>query len=189
VITSIARSNGKAGKNIQKTNWVFFPKSIAPPPFIRAVVGVFESCEDELIAKSKDLQSNGVLALLCPGLQSLGFEVETGKRVAQKIRVPVLFGRHGIIEKSFEADAWHRGQKIVVEVEAGRGYLNNQFLKDLFQACMMHDVDYCGIAIRNRYLGSNDFENVISFFETLYTSGRLQLPLKGVLIIGYGNAT
>lgn len=104
-----------------------------------------------------------------------------------KIRVPVLFGRNGVVEKSFEADAWHEKEKMVVEVEAGRGYLNNQFLKDLFQACMMHDVEYCGIAVRNRYLDSNDFENVLAFFETLYASNRLRLPLKGLLVVGYGH--
>jgi hypothetical protein len=100
----------------------------------------------------------------------------------------VLFGRNGVVEKSFEADAWHEKEKMVVEVEAGRGYANNQFLKDLFQACMMHDVDYCGIAVRNRYIDSHDFENVVAFFETLYASNRLRLPLKGVLVVGYGHS-
>jgi len=80
-----------------------------------------------------------------------------------------------VIAKAFESDARHRDPKTVVEVEAGRGYLNNQFLKDLFQACMMHDVDYCTIAVRNHYLGSNDYESVVSLFDTLYTSGRLKL--------------
>ena len=127
-----------------------------------------------------------MLATLCPGLQGLGFRVETGKKASEKIRVPVLFGRNGAVEKSFEADAWHESEKMVLEIEAGRGYLNNQFLKDLFQACMMHDVDYCGIAVRNRYLDSNDFENVVAFFETLNASNRLRLPLKGLLIVGYG---
>jgi len=32
-----------------------------------------------------------------------------------------------------------------LEVEAGRAYTNYQFLKDLFQACMMHDVQYLGM--------------------------------------------
>lgn len=89
------------------------------------------------------------------------------------------------MEKAFDADAWRRERKMVMEVEAGRGYTNNQFLKDLFQACMMHDVDYCGIAVRNLYIESKDFESVVTFLETLYASSRLQLPLKGVLIIGY----
>lgn len=99
--------------------------------------------------------------------------------------MPVRFGRNGAVEKTFDADAWRRERKMVMEVEAGRGYTNNQFLKDLFQACMMHDVDYCGIAVRNLYIESKDFESVVTFLETLYASSRLQLPLKGVLIIGY----
>lgn len=169
------------------THWVYFPKSDEPPAFVRSVVGVFQSCECELHAKARYLKSDGVLAMLCPGLQALGFRVETGTKVPEKIRVPVLFGRNGSVEKSFEADAWHEAQKMVVEVEAGRGYANNQFLKDLFQACMMHDVEYCGIAVRNRYIDSHDFENVVAFFETLYASNRLKLPLKGLLVVGYGH--
>ena len=170
------------------TSWIFFPKSDEPSAFIRSIVQVFLDRDEELSVRSRDLTSDGILAILCPGLQELGFEVETGKKKVQKIYVPVLFGRNGAVDKAFEADAWHRGQNTVLEVEAGRGYLNNQFLKDLFQACMMHDVEYCAIAVRNRYIDSNDFENVVSFFETLYASRRLQLPLKGVLVIGYGHS-
>lgn len=67
--------------------------------------------------------------------------------------------------------------------------INNQFLKDLFQACMMDDVDYLAIAVRNVYeaAGANnrDFERVVNFFETMYASNRMKLPLKGILVIGY----
>ena len=62
---------------------------------------------------------------------------------------------------------------------------NNQFLKDIFQACMMHDVLHLAIAVRNTYRGSDNFETIENFLETLYVSGRLQLPLKGILLIGY----
>ena len=50
---------------------------------------------------------------------------------------------------------------------------------------MMHDLDYLIIVVRNDYRRNPDFENVTTFFDTLYASGRLQLPLKGILIIGY----
>ena len=164
-------------------NWVFFPKSQEPPELVRSVVQAFEhaAAETDLTPRKSD----AVLAIVRPGLQALGFQVETGKHASEKIAVPVLFGHNGRVAKSFDADAWHVVGKMVVEVEAGRGYLNNQFLKDLFQACMMHDVDYCGIAVRNRYIGSSDFDQVSFFFETLYASNRLHLPLKGVLLIGY----
>jgi len=87
--------------------------------------------------------------------------------------------------KSFDVDAYHETEGFVLEVEAGRGYLNHQFLKDLFQACMMRNVEYLAIAVRNIYKNSPDFEKVFMFFDTLYTSNRLPLPLAGVLIIGY----
>lgn len=50
---------------------------------------------------------------------------------------------------------------------------------------MMHGVHYLGIAVRNVYQGNQDFEVVERFFSTLYASHRLQLPLRGVLLIGY----
>ena len=115
----------------------------------------------------------------------MGFRVESGKKSHQKIHVPVLFGLNGSMEKGFEADAYNQEEKMVLEVEAGRGVLNNQFLKDLFQACMMHDVEYFGIGVRNLYKKSRDFQKVVTFFETLYASNRLELPLKGVIVIGY----
>ena len=50
---------------------------------------------------------------------------------------------------------------------------------------MMHDVLHLAIAVRNSYRGSDDFAKIENFLETLYVSGRLQLPLKGILLIGY----
>ena len=168
------------------TNWIYYPQSHSVPVFLREVVRVFEDAESDLVSHSHEMKSDQVLARIRPGLVDMGFVVESGKKAVEKIRVPVLFGRNGAIAKSFDADAWHQRERIVLEVEAGRGYLNNQFLKDLFQACMMHDVDYCVIAVRNLYLDARDFESVAAFFDTLYTSGRLQLPLKGTLLVGYG---
>lgn len=110
--------------------------------------------------------------------------MEKSKKAVDKITVPVLFDRNGHPEKSFEADAVHPETHTVLEVEAGRGVTNYQFLKDLFQACMMYNVDYLTIAVRNRYRSSDDFNKVDAFFETLHASGRLRLPLDGVLIIG-----
>jgi len=165
--------------------WIYFPKSDEAPSIARKVVEVFRNIAHEIDSHKRDLKSNEVLAKVSPGLVTLGFKVEVGKKSNEKILVPVLFGRNGKPEKSFDADAYHESEKFVVEVEAGRGVLNNQFLKDLFQACMMHDVNYCGIAVRNIYKDNADFEQVVTFFETLYASNRLQLPLKGILVIGY----
>jgi len=167
-------------------NWQYFPKHSSCSEFLRRVVSVFEK-KSSAIASSDNigLASDEVLAKIREGLQLLGFKVETGKTAAGKIKVPVLFGRNGKAEKSFDADAFHPEQRVVLEVEAGRGVTNHQFLKDLFQACVMQDVDYAVIAVRNVYRNSDDFDRVCRFIETIYASNRLVLPLKGVLIIGY----
>jgi hypothetical protein len=166
-------------------NWLYYPKADKPTPLAISIVQAFESVALGIDSETHELNSDGVLTLVAPQLKSLNFHVETGKKADEKIQVPVLFGRNGRLEKSFDADAYHEEEGFVLEVEAGRAVVNNQFLKDLFQACMMHDVFYLGIAVRNVYRGSNDFERVLRFFDTLYASNRLRLPLKGILMIGY----
>lgn len=166
-------------------NWSYFPRSDKPTDMSLQVVEAFRAVAEQIDSSTHDLKSNQVLALLSAPLSRLGFRVETGKSASDKIRIPVLFGRNGKLEKAFDADAYQETEGFVLEVEAGRGVTNNQFLKDLFQACMMHDVLYAAIAIRNTYKKNQDYEIVERFFGTLYASNRLTLPLKGVLVIGY----
>ena len=166
-------------------NYQLFPKSQQISSDLLAVVNVFQTNENLISSKTQELSSNEVLALLTDGLEKIGFAVEKGKKKDDKIKIPVLFGRNGNLEKSFDADGVNLATKTVIEVEAGRGVTNYQFLKDLFQACMMQEIDVLIVAIRNNYKGNADFETVVPFFETLYVSGRLTLPLKRILIIGY----
>ena len=125
-----------------------------------------------------------IRGLVAKPLANLGFRVETGATRAQKVYVPVLFGRQGRVSKAFEVDAYSEQDGTVIEVEAGRGVVN-QFLKDLFEACVMPSVAYLVIAVRSDYRGLNDFERVCSFLDSLYASDRLRLPLTGVLVLGY----
>ncbi len=166
-------------------NWQYYPKSDSAPEHMLNLIDVFKQNEVTIDSAHNTLQSPAVLSILEGGLLEKGFEVEKSKKAKDKIRVPVLFGRNGRHEKSFEVDAYQKGTNTILEVEAGRAVSNYQFLKDLFEACMMHNVDYLAIAVRKIYKQSSDFEKVITHFDTLYASGRLILPLKGVLIIGY----
>lgn len=166
-------------------NYQLFPKSQQISSDLLAVVNVFQTNEDVISSKTKELSSNEVLAVVADGLEKIGFTIEKSKRKDDKIKIPVLFGRNGNLEKSFDADGVNLTTKTVIEVEAGRGVTNYQFLKDLFQACMMQEIDVLIIAIRNNYKGNSDYETVVTFFDTLYVSGRLTLPLRRILIIGY----
>lgn len=166
-------------------NWQTFPKSAQTIPAVHSIVSVFEKHDAAITSDVHQLTSDGVLGALRSDLEHLGFHVEKDKTSEGKIKLPVLFGRNGKVEKSFEADGFHPEAKIVLEVEAGRGVTNYQFLKDLFQACMMQNAKHLVVSVRNDYRGSADFVKVVNFFETLYASGRLALPLDSITVIGY----
>lgn len=163
----------------------FFPRSQGITKEIQAVISCFELEYSKIKSPDFDLPSNAVLEAVRPHLEKIGFICETGKSKEKKISVPVLFGYDNKIDKAFNADAVSADGKIVIEIEAGRATENNQFLKDIFQACMMFEVEYLIIVVRNIYRKHKDFEIVHTFLETLYISNRLHLPLKGILLIGY----
>ena len=163
----------------------FFPRSHCLISEMESVVNCFEKIYHEINSEIHNLSSNEVLEKLYKPLTEIGYNVETGKKSSEKIRIPVLFGLDNKIDKEFNADALSHDGKIVIEVEAGRALDNNQFLKDIFQACMMFGVEYLIIAVRKEYRGRKDFDIIYTFLETLYISNRLILPLKGILLIGY----
>lgn len=162
-----------------------FPRSVGMNKKLEEVINCFEEHIDEIDSKTHKLKSDDVLKIISPNLKKNEFQVEESKFSKDKIKIPVLFSLNNRIDKFFDADAISEDGKIVIEVEAGRAYSNNQFLKDVFQASMMYGVDYLIIAVRVGYRGHKDFEAIYNFFETLYINGRLQLPLKGLLLIGY----
>jgi len=163
----------------------FFPVNKKTPEHLVSVIKVFNEYEDKINSHKHKLDSNTVLEILRKNLEGMGFRIETGKKKNEKIKIPVLFGENDRIIKSFDVDGYHEEFKTVLEVEAGRGVTNNQFLKDFFEACIMVNVDYCIIAVRDTYLKQKDFEKVKDFFDSMYASGRMNIPLKGLLIIGY----
>lgn len=163
----------------------FFPRSMGLTDDLHRVVECFESNHASITSESHHLGSNEVLDVVSEDLKALKFNVESGKKRDEKIQIPVLFGRENSKDKYFYADAVSEDGRVVVEVEAGRAVDNNQFLKDIFQACMMHRVEILVIAVRADYRGKNDFERIYTFLETMYISSRLTLPLNGILLIGY----
>lgn len=168
------------------TSWQYYPRAAQCPPHLVDVIGVFRRHAARISSdRKRKRHSNAVLSVVARDLKDLDYRVETGKRREDKVTVPVLFGRNGEVEKSFDADAYNKNQATVIEVEAARTITGNQFLKDLFQASMMEGVKYCVIAVRQRSVSSKDFDTVCRFMDTMYASDRLRLPLDGVLLIGY----
>ena len=166
-------------------NYQLFPRSVAISDDLEAIIKCFEHVYTDISSETNEKKSNEVLTILCPELEALGYAVEKGKSDSEKINVPVLFGRNNNVDKCFFADALSADGKIVIEVEAGRATENNQFLKDIFQASMMYNVEYLVLAVRNQYRTHFDFERIYAFLETLYISNRIRLPLNGIMLVGY----
>ena len=108
-----------------KINWIYYPRSSPLPTFGISIVKIFKDFADSIDSTKSLIQhSNVVMARLRPELEKIGFRVEKGK------------SSEGKIDKRFNADAYAETDHWVLEIEAGRAVANNQFLKDIFQACM-----------------------------------------------------
>lgn len=151
------------------------------------LIKIFEKNASEISSKNHHLKSDDVLRVVSNDLLNKGYLVEKSKKHKDKVKIPILYGECGKASLSFEADAYDEKNKIVVEVEAGRAVTNYQFLKDFFEACCMDETEYLCIAVREIY-GKNDnpdYKKICDFFEALYASNRIKIPLNGILIIGY----
>ncbi|MCP4570755.1 MAG: hypothetical protein GY838_00225 [bacterium] len=171
-----------------------YPRTDPPPGFAHELVNVFYLAEELISTRDlkKGLTSDAVLKHLTPGLQSLGFEVELGKRKDQKIQRPVFFGENGAPTLKYEIDAyqpeWHCG----LEVEAGRAWMGNAVYRDLIQASVMVGVDWLCLAVPNTYKYrssgresiSRDYDNTCAVADALYGHSRMKLSYK-LVVIGY----
>ena len=171
-------------------NWSYFPKTDPLPKELESSISIFEGHFAKIDSsrnntKEEMLKSNDVLSVVADDFIKAGYEVETGKTRNKKIHVPVLFGHQGKVAQGFEVDGYHKEHRIVLEVEAGRAYVNYQFLKDIFEASVMVDVKYLVLAVRTIYRKSKDYEKITDWLETLYVTNRIKFDLTGILIIGY----
>lgn len=175
--------------------WSYFPRNTRPPDWAEQLVGSVAatelqistdaSLEDGAERRTSDL----VLAALRPGMEQLGYVVETGKSASQLIRRPVLFGDNGRAEVSYEIDAFHDGLGIAVEVEAGRGAMSNADYRDIIRMSLLLDARFMVLIMPSIYRYGNSrahaFDRTRDQLSAIYASERLKLPFEGVLVIGY----
>ena len=105
-----------------KILWQHFPKHSPCSDFLKEVVGCFDAVSSEIASLDNVGQvSNDVLAKVRCGLERLGFLVETSKTAEGKIKVPVLYGANGKVEKAFEADAYHQYKRQLSRLKQDEG--------------------------------------------------------------------
>ena len=174
--------------------YICFPRTEPPPHFVEDIASIFRKYEHKIgtLHLSKGLTSDQVLATIRDALVALGFDVEAGKRKAEKIERPVFFGENGYPTLRYEVDAYHAGWHCGLEVEAGRALMGNAVYRDLIQALVMVQVDVLVLAVPNAYkykssgrlATSNDYEKTVRVAETLYSHSRFDFPYR-LVVIGY----
>jgi len=152
---------------------------------------VFQDCLLKIGTPTNGLSSTDVLGTVGPGLESIGYVVEKGRRVTR----PVLFGENDKPVKSYNVDGWHEESATVLEVEAGQAVENNRFALDLIKAVSIQTAKNLVIAVPANYFPERlkrdnkppkkDFDEVVKVLDGLYASGRVELPLESILLIGY----
>ena len=174
-------------------NYRYYSRSKKNIETLNKVKNIFSRALPKIETPLYHLKSNEVLKVVEQDLTGIGFDVEKpGKKVILKAPINLQNTKF----KEFHADAYSKYEDCLIEVEAGRAVENNQFLKDLFEACVIDDVKYLCIAVPNQYkfkskgknMCKNVFDIVCEFIDVFYTcekNGRLNIPLNGILIIGY----
>lgn len=178
--------------------WAYYPRNANPPEWVPPFIDVFTNTRSTIDstragAADGERRSDAVLAQLGPGLELLGYEVESGKKKAQKIRRPVLYGDNGQPRVTYEIDAFHDQLGVAVEVEAGRGAQNGADYRDIVRTSLLLDARYLalGMPIEYRFKSRGKeavapaFKNTHDQLDAIYASQRLHLPFEGVLLVGY----
>jgi hypothetical protein len=194
VITAITHQDRVNSMSDSTIRFYSYPRTEPPPDFADELTRVFKKHESGISTedKSDGLKSNEVLRVLRPGLRELGFDVETGKSVGDKIERPVLFGANGEPDLQYYVDAYQPDWRCGLEVEAGRAWKGNAIYRDLIQALVMVQVDTLALAVPNVYRYSagdrtaenHAFDKTKSVVDTLFSTHRVELPYRLVLI-GY----
>ncbi|MBN1269829.1 MAG: hypothetical protein JXB04_09590 [Kiritimatiellae bacterium] len=172
--------------------WLYFPRSVVPPPWVARLVDVFSRQQPRIDTSTIHNKSDDVLAIIREGLEEMEFDVEGGTH-AKTIYRPVHFGEFGKADREYHIDSYHSGEKIGLEVEAGRSLRGNAVYRDIVQASLLVDVDFFALAIPQHYrfkakgqeITDRPYEATVSIFDAIYSSQRLRLPLRGCLVIGY----
>ena len=113
-------------------DWFYYPDRERPPDWVEPFIEVVAAAAGSITSGSvSGLTSDKVLAVLRPGLEEIGYRVESGKTKEDRITLPVLFGDQGRARVRYDVDAVHDALGVIVEVEAGRGARGNAVYRDL----------------------------------------------------------
>lgn len=174
--------------------WSYYPARDQPPDWVESFVGVVAAARPAIdSAQVTGVSSDGVLAHLRSGLEGIGFRIEAGRRAADRITLPVLFGEQGRPRVKYDVDGVHDELGVLLEVEAGRGARGNAVYRDLVRTSLIFDARYLALGVMDEYHHQSGGRPVVvrsyndakDQIDAIYASQRLRLPFEGLLLFGY----
>jgi hypothetical protein len=174
--------------------WTYYPTRDPPPEWVVGIVEVVAEAQGHIdSAQVTGLTSDRVLEHLRPGLEKRGFRVEAGKRAADRITLPVLFGERGLPRVRYDVDGVHDDLGVLLEVEAGRGARGNAVYRDLIRTSLIVNARYLALGVMQEYhhqsggkaIVVRSYEDAKDQIDAIYASQRLRLPFEGILLFGY----
>ena len=172
--------------------WIYYPRWSEPPDWVSSIIAIFRNNQQTLDSNVSHKKSDQALRHLRADLEVMGFHVEGGAHESTIYR-PVYFGEFGKAERQYHIDSYHAEYKIGLEVEAGRSIRGNAIYRDIIQTCLLVGVDYFALAVPQKYpfqakgkqMIDEPYKTSVTILDAIYSSERLRLPLKGILLIGY----
>jgi hypothetical protein len=123
--------------------WKTYPIHLPPPDWVPEMIDAFASSAPAIATTAgHQPKSDQVLAHLATDLLAAGYAVESGKRAANKLTRPVLFGENGKATVEYDVDAFHPSHHVVLEVEAGRGAASNAHYRDIVRSSLLVGVRF-----------------------------------------------
>jgi hypothetical protein len=132
-------------------SWKYYPPRARPPEWVAPIVAAFAASREALDSASTRSTSDAALAVLRPALVAVGLDVEAGKKKAEKIGRPVLFGEQGQESLAYEVDGFQAEHGLPLEIEAGRGARGNAVYRDLIEASLLVDARFLVLAVQASY--------------------------------------
>lgn len=128
----------------------------------------------EIFARSDltGLSSDEVLARARPALEAEGWQIEKGKRAADKI-----------VRGGWELDGWHPEHRAMLEVEGGRATESNAVHRNIVRAIAL-DVRHLILVVPEQYRHSNGVARSADITRDLAARLKGRLAFE-ITVVGY----
>jgi hypothetical protein len=145
----VAADDGAYDRWMTYPVWAYFPRQQSAAAWVDEFLSAVAARQDEVDSrKHVKMDSDQVVKHLEELLTVDGWQIEASKKDADKIHRPVLFGDNGTVRVKQELDGWHPVERIILEVESGRGWQGNAVYRDLVRASLVAEAEYLALGVR-----------------------------------------